>query len=100
MLSASDITRLTRLKANNMLYKTDVIASKHAMTRNGGVSFCPYGNLSSGDCMIIQKTFGLCNATAPDLIVNGQILDGNDGSNVLILDGGGGSTPVFILDGN
>ena len=99
-LSASDITRLTRLKTNHMLYKTEPFTS--ASTRNSGVSFSPFGNLASGDCLIIKNTFGVCltSVGTPDPIVNGQILDGNDGSNVLIIDDNGGSSPDFILDGN
>lgn len=101
-LSASDITRLIRLKTNNMLYKADILTSSPATARMSGVSFSPFGNLASGDCILIQNTFGVCKTSvdAP-ILASGQVLDGNgiDGLNLLILDGDG-NNPEFILDGN
>lgn len=99
-LSASDITRLIRLKTNNMLYKADILTSSPATARMSGVSFSPFGNLASGDCILIQNTFGVCKTSAP-ILQSGQVLDGDGigGLNLLILEGGG-ENPEFIIDGN
>ena len=101
-LSASDITRLIRLKTNNMLYKADILTSSPATARMSGVSFSPFGNLASGDCILIQNTFGVCNTSVEAAILaSAQVLDGDGigGLNLLFLDGSG-DNPDFIIDGN